>query len=199
MKLNPVLLDIPNQYESRRLILRTPLDGDGSITFPAIQETRTSLNQWITTLTVPQSVEEAEESLRAARADLLLRRSIRLLIFRQDSGEFVGEAQFTRFNWDVPRCEIGYWVRKSMQKQGFMTEAIIRMTDIGFDVLNMSRLEMRFGQGNQAGFRVAEKAGYTLEGTLRHHRRRRNGELADTIVYGIIPEEWDDIKSKLAF
>ena len=190
MNINPILLDIPHQFESRRLIFRTPLDGDGSIIYPAIQETRDALEQWTSIVYVADSPADAEENIRAARADLLLRQAIRLLIFRQDSGEFVGEAQFYNFDWAVPRCQIAYWMRTSMQRQGFMTEAVQRMTDIGFDILNMSRIEISFDINNQANYRVAEKAGYVREGTLRNHRRRPNGELGDTAIYSMIPDDW---------
>ena len=195
MNTNPILLDIPNQFESTRLILRTPLDGDGSITFPALLETREPFARWFPEIRIPNSTQEAEEDLRAEQANLLLRQTIRLLIFRQDTGGFVGEAQFTNFDWNIPRCEIEYWVRTSMQKQGFMTEAIERMTDFGFDVLQMARISIHCDPNNVAGVRVAEKAGYLLEGTLRNHRRQSDGQLADTAIYSMIPDVWRKLKT----
>lgn len=199
MHTNPILLDIPNQFESSRLILRTPFDGDSRITYPAMQETKETLTKWFPEIRVPNSIQEAEEHLREIRANLLLRQTIRLLIFRQDTGEFVGEAQFTHFDWGIPRCEIEYWVRTSMQKQGFMTEAIERMTDFGFDVLNMERIAIHCDINNTASYRVAEKAGYTSDGTLRNHRRRGDGQLADTVIYSMIPEAWNKLKTTSDF
>jgi len=196
MNINPILLDIPHQYESTRLIFRTPLEGDGSIIYPAMQETQDDLHYWTLTVYIANSLEEAEENLREARANFLLRQVIRLLIFRQDTGEFVGEAQFYDFDWSIPRCQLAYWVRRSMQKQGYMTEAIQRLTDIGFDILNLQRIELSFDAQNKANLRVAEKAGFTLEGTLRNHRRNRMGKLSDTIVFGMIPEDWQKIKAE---
>jgi ribosomal-protein-serine acetyltransferase len=195
MNTNPILLDIPNQFESTRLILRTPLDGDGSITFPALLETQETFARWFPNVHIPTSIQEVEEYLREEQANLLLRQSIRLLIFRQDTGKFVGESQFTNFDWGTPRCEIEYWVRTSMQKQGFMTEAVKRMTDFGFDVLHMARISIHCDPNNTAGVRVAEKAGYLLEGTLRNHRRQSDGQLADTAIYSMIPGVWNKLKT----
>jgi len=195
MNINPILLDIPHQFESRRLILRTPLDGDGSIIYPAVQETQDLLHRWSSTVFIAESVADAEENIRGARADLLLRQAIRLLIFHQTSGEFVGEAQFYDFDWSVPRCQLGYWARASMQKQGFMTEAVQRMTDIGFDILNLERIDISFDAENQANYRVAEKAGYKLEGRLRNHRRRRDGQLTDTVLFGMISSDWEHLQA----
>ena len=195
MNTNPILLDIPNQFESTRLILRNPLDGDGSITFPAIQETQETLTLWFPKIRIPHSIQEAEEHLREEQANLLLRHSIRLLIFRQDTGEFIGEAQFTNFDWNIPRCEIDYWVRSSMQRKGYMTEAIGRMTDFGFDVLHLERIAIHCDTNNVACYRLAEKTGYTLDGTLRNHRRHSDGQLADTVIYSMIPEAWKQLKS----
>jgi len=195
MYTNPILLDIPNQFESARLILRAPLAGDGSITFPAIQETQKTLIKWFPQIRIPFTIQEAEEYLREEQANLLLRQSIRLLIFRQDTGEFIGEAQFMNFDWDVPHCEIDYWVRSSMQKQGYMSEAIARMTDFGFDVLHMQRIGILCDTNNTASYRVAKKVGYSLEGTLRNYRRHSDGDLANIAIYSMIPEEWAKIKS----
>jgi ribosomal-protein-serine acetyltransferase len=195
MYTNPILLDIPNQFESARLILRTPSDGDGNIIFPAIQETQDTLTKWFPQIRIPQTIAEAEEHLREEQANLLLRQSIRLLIFRQDTGDFIGEAQFTDFDWNIPRCEINYWVRTSMQNQGFMSEAIERMTDFGFDVLHMERIGIQCDKNNTISYWVAEKVGYTVDGTLRNYRRHSDGQLADTIIYSMIPEAWKQIKS----
>lgn len=196
MNINPILLDIPHQFESSRLIFRTPLDGDGSIIYPALQETQDDLHYWTLTVYIADTLEEAEENLREARANFLLRQLIRLLIFRQDTGEFVGEAQFYDFDWAVPRCQLAYWIRRSMQQQGYMTEAIQRLTEIGFDILNMQRIELAFDAKNKASYRVAEKAGFTLEGTLRNHRRNRTGKLSDTVIFGMIPSDWEQLRSQ---
>jgi len=189
MNINPILLDIPHQFESSRLILRTPLDGDGNITFPAIQETQSQLHQWFHDQQIPSSVGETEELLREVRADLLLRRMVHLLIFRQDTGDFIGEARLYRIDWSIPRAALGFWVRSSMQGDGYMTEAVQRITEVSFDVLNLARLEILADADNVATCRVAEKIGYTLEGTLRNHRRRQDGNLGDTAVYAIIPDD----------
>jgi len=187
MNTNPILLDIPHQFESSRLILRLPLDGDGTITFPAVHESQSQLVQWFYTQQIPTNEAETEEILRGVRADLLLRKTVHLLIFRQDTGEFVGEARLFDIDWSTPSASLGFWVRSSMQGQGFMTEAIERITEVGFDVLKLARLQLLVDSDNMATQRVAVKAGFTHEGTLRNHRRRENGDLCDMMVYSIIP------------
>lgn len=187
---NPILIDIPNQFESRRLILRTPREGDSRIVFPAIEETRETLRRWIPWSPPAKTMEEAEEDLREAIASVQMRRSIRFLVFNQENGEFIGQALFHSFNWKIPRCEIGYWVRASKQNQGYMTEAVERMTSFGFEVLKMARIDIHCDTENIASYRVAEKAGYVREGVLRNHRRNIKRELADTVVYAVIPDDW---------
>lgn len=192
MNSKPILLDIPHQFESSRLILRTPLDGDGKIIYPAIQESADMLGLRFPTRIIPTNPDETEEFLREARADLLLRKNVHLLIFRQDTGDFVGEARLYRIDWSIPRASVSFWVRKSMQSQGYMTEAVSRIVELGFDLFNLARLELLVDTDNSATKRVAEKAGFTLEGTLRNHHRHRNGDLTDTIIYSIIPSDVTD-------
>ncbi len=189
MQVNPILLDIPHQFESSRLILRTPLDGDSNITFPAIQESIGILQSWLPKGQIPSSAEDTEELLREIRTEMLMRRVIHLLIFRQDTGDFVGETRLHRIDWSIPSASLGFWVRASMQGEGYMSEAVNRVIDISFDLFNMVRVQLLIDTENSATQRVAEKVGFTLEGTFRNHHRRNNGELTNAMVYSIIPSD----------
>lgn len=188
MATNPILLDIPEQFESERLLLRIPRRGDSQIIYPALRESLPTLRQWLLWAYELQSLRHSEAELREAIIRFHQRRTLRWLLFRQADGEFVGMAEFHSFNWSIPRCEIGYWARTSMTKQGYITEAVQRMTQFGFEVLHMARIDIHCDARNIASARVAEKAGYTLEGRLRHHRRDVKDELADTLIYAIVPE-----------
>ena len=63
--------------------------------------------------------------------------------------------------------EIGYWTRTDMRGRGYATEAAIAIVAFAFDRVGLYRLELRAGVENVASQRVAEKAGFRREGTLR--------------------------------
>ena len=109
-----------------------------------------------------------------------------LLLFRKADGLFVGGSGLHRIDWSVPRFEIGYWVRLSLQGQGYVTEAVNRITIFTFDVLGAQRIEIRCDARNTRSAAVAQRAGYTLEARMRHERRDVYGELCDTLVFAKI-------------
>lgn len=61
-------------------------------------------------------------------------------------------------------AHIGYWIDRSYAGRGFTTEAVNLLTEYGFSVLALHRIEINLRPENAASRRVAEKAGYVLEG-----------------------------------
>jgi RimJ/RimL family protein N-acetyltransferase len=64
-------------------------------------------------------------------------------------------------------AEVGFWATKEHRGQGYTTEATLAAARWAFTSLSIDRVEWRAEVGNTASRAVAEKAGFTLEGTLR--------------------------------
>jgi RimJ/RimL family protein N-acetyltransferase len=56
-----------------------------------------------------------------------------------------------------------------------MTEAVRAITSIAFDALGARRVEIRCDPSNLKSARVAERAGFTLEGTLHNNELGTDG------------------------
>jgi ribosomal-protein-alanine N-acetyltransferase len=65
------------------------------------------------------------------------------------------------------------------------------MVDYLFLSMDVSRVQITLSVRNKASERVAEKAGFTREGTIRKTSR---GERRDTYLYSILREEWKEPK-----
>jgi ribosomal-protein-alanine N-acetyltransferase len=61
-------------------------------------------------------------------------------------------------------AHIGYWIDRAYAGRGYTTEAVNLLTEYGFSVLALHRIEINLRPENAASRRVAEKAGYVLEG-----------------------------------
>lgn len=72
-------------------------------------------------------------------------------------------------------AEVSYWVLPAMRGQGIAVRAVGVMTLWTFEVLGLHRLVLEHSTGNRASCRVAEKVGFTVEGTLRSARRHADG------------------------
>ena len=77
-------------------------------------------------------------------------------------------------------AEIGYRVAPWARGQGIGTTALRAVADWAlFGVLGLMRLQLMHGLENHASCRVAQKAGFVQEGSLRSSYRYGDGELHD--------------------
>lgn len=186
---NPILVDVPDQFETARLLLRSPQPGDGEMVFRAVSESLDALRRFPASLPwamAEPSLEASEIYCREARARYLARNDLPLVILRRDTGEMVGSTGLHRFDWNVPRFEIGFWRRTSAHSQGFMTEAIRGLVAFAFDRLGAHRVEAFTDDANAPACALCERAGMTLEGVMRNERRGADGLLRDTRVYAVV-------------
>lgn len=104
-------------------------------------------------------------------------------------GEAVGSITLT-LGSDVYRrsAEIGYWLGEPFWGRGIMTAAVRQMCAMGFSAWNIVRIHAEPYARNTASRRVLEKAGFTLEGTLRRSVCK-NGEMLDSCIYALLREE----------
>jgi RimJ/RimL family protein N-acetyltransferase len=181
--MKPVLLELPEQIETERLVIRWPRPGIGAIINAAVAETYDDLKRWMPWAQTMPTIDESEAYARQLHAKMLTREDLALHLFRKDTGALVGCSGIHPRNWDVPKFEIGYWCRAGCQGQGFITEAVLAITAFGFSILNARRIEIRCDQRNQRSRRVAERAGYRLEGTFANDLLAMDGALRTTLVF----------------
>ncbi len=182
-KVNPVLLDFPDSFDTERLTIRSPMPGDGEELQAAVAESIDDLRPWMPWADHIPTVEEEEDAVRQGRARFLTREDLWLLIFLKGTHTLVGGSGLHRINWDVPRFEIGYFVRSRFAGQGYITEAVRGITRFAFETLGARRVEIHCDARNERSRRVAERAGFELEATLRNHAVAVDGELRDTLIY----------------
>jgi ribosomal-protein-serine acetyltransferase len=180
---NPILLDFPDHFETERLLISAPRAGDAPPIHAAIQESLAHLQPWMPWASADETVEDLESFLRQKIAHFLLREDLPLMLWRKSDGLYVGGSGLHRMDWSIPRFEIGYWVRASLQGKGYITEAVTGITQFAFEVLSAQRLEIRCDSRNTRSAAVAQRAGYILEGTLRHDTRDPFGNLRNTQIF----------------
>ncbi|MDY7080048.1 MAG: GNAT family N-acetyltransferase [Chloroflexota bacterium] len=183
MKANPILLNFPDSFETGRLTVRSPMPGDGEELQAAVAESIDDLRPWMDWAGHVPSVEEEEELVRKGRARFLTREDLWLLLFLKGTHTLVGGSGLHRMDWNVPSFEIGYWVRRRFAGQGYITEAVRGVTCFAFETLGARRVEIRCDARNGRSRRVAERAGFELEATLRKHAVAVDGSLRDTLIY----------------
>lgn len=172
---NPILLDLPDRLETERLVLRAPRAGDGAVVHASVVETIDDLRAFPASM--PWALAEptlaaAEEYCRRGAAHWILRTELPLLLFRRADGEHVGNSGLHRFDWANGVFETGWWCRRRHQRQGYITEAVRAIVAFAFEHAGARRVWCSADDANQRSWRVAERAGFAYEGTLRSERLR---------------------------
>lgn len=85
--------------------------------------------------------------------------------------------------------EIGYVLRRDLWGKGLVSEAARALMAMGFEQLGLHRITAACDVRNVGSYRVMEKLGMRREGLLRQDRQLR-GEWRDTLIYGLLAEEW---------
>jgi ribosomal-protein-serine acetyltransferase len=180
--LNPILLNIPQSLSTPRLFLRTPRQGDATIAYPIVRESLNELKTWMPWATDKYSPEDAEDWYRKAAAKFINREELAYLIFLKDESQYLGNVSAFAFDWNVPKCEIGYWLRTTYTDQGYMTEAAAALIAMVKEALQTRRIEIQMNAKNQKSRAVAERLGFQLEGILRSNAMFGEN-LIDSCVY----------------
>jgi RimJ/RimL family protein N-acetyltransferase len=184
--IEPLLLDLPPELFTPRLVLAPPVAGDGLAVNRAIAESFPELHQWMDWAAVMPSVVDSERFVRDSAARFQRREDLPLFMWTRDAHEFVGATGMHRIEWRVPRFEIGYWCRTSLVGRGYVTEAVAEVVRFAFATLRAARVEIRTDVQNVRSYRVAERLGFTLDGVFKRDERTAHGTLRDTRVYSMI-------------
>jgi RimJ/RimL family protein N-acetyltransferase len=125
-----------------------------------------------------------------------------------DSGqraEFLAEdtatgARLGRVGLDLRQpgtAEIGYWTDPRARNRGVATSAVRAVCHWAFTTLGVELIEWRCEVGNTASRRVAEKAGFLIEATLRNRLIHR-GTRVDAWVGSILSTELTSAPIRIA-
>jgi RimJ/RimL family protein N-acetyltransferase len=87
-------------------------------------------------------------------------------------------------------CEIGYWIRADARGHGTTTRALTLLSRAALERDGVERVQLRADVENVSSRRVAEKAGFQLEGVLRSaHWNARLGRRQDWAMYSLLPAD----------
>ena len=84
-----------------------------------------------------------------------------------------------KIDWDQGDAEVGYWVAPWARGVGLAGRAVTAAAAYAFGELSLHRLYLFHAVDNPGSCRVADAAGFPLEGVLRQSYRYRNGEYHD--------------------
>lgn len=87
------------------------------------------------------------------------------------------------------RAEAGWAFHPDVAGHGYATEAVRALLDVAFSCYGMQRVFAQLDARNARSARLCERVGMTREAHLRRDWWGK-GEWSDSLVYGLLREEW---------
>lgn len=171
--------------------LRLPRLSDAPEIFELFENNRAEFARWFSWLDQMKTVADAESY-------------IRFLLDGNSGGHFsaffieierciAGFICFYSIDKAHRRAEIGYWLGRVWQKQGVMTKACRTLIDYGFNKLDLYRVQISCGFGNDASRAIPERLGFSCEGIARA-REWVSKQPLDHFIYGLLQPEWQAVR-----
>lgn len=103
--------------------------------------------------------------------------------------QLIGRIGIHYINHQNKSGAIGYWIGKEWEGKGIITRACVALLQNCFTDLQLNRIEIRCGTGNQKSAAIPERLCFTKEGVLRQ-AEWVNGRFHDLALYSLLKEEW---------
>lgn len=113
-----------------------------------------------------------------------------MAIEKKDSAKVIGVIDFHTVKHDIG--ELGYMLNYDEWHQGYMSEAIQAMVQIGFTVVGFHRIEAMVEPSNAASWKALEHCGFQKEGLLRKYMKLNDQQYHDFMIYSILKEDYQE-------
>lgn len=125
--------------------------------------------------------------------------SYKFEIYRKTDGVIIGFCNiFPHYREDFQYAHIGYCIHNNYWGNGYGSECILALTEIGFNQLGLHRLEAHVNLDNYVSKHVLQKAGYHFE-CIRKGFICEDGVWTDNEIYYLNKTQEHDAGNKPAF
>lgn len=155
--------------------------------FNAIDQNRKFLRKWLPFVDFTFKVTDTERFVRSILdKPISVRDEVYVIWHKHEFAGLVGFKDADRIN---DKIEIGYWLIESKTGKGIATAAVRKMVNLAFRNMEMNRVQIRCGVGNEKSSAIPRRLGFALEGVERAGERH-NHNYIDLEVFSLLKREW---------
>jgi ribosomal-protein-serine acetyltransferase len=168
------------------IVLKILEQKDAAAFYAVVDRNRDYLREWLPWVDGMKKAEDYKPVISMWRKQFADEDGFQAGIYYK--GEVVGMIGLHGIDRANRKTSIGYWLDSAHQGKGIMTRACSAVIDYVFDTLNLNRVEIRCGTGNQSSRAIPERLGFTHEGTIRAGEFLYDHYI-DSEVYGLLKNE----------
>lgn len=155
--------------------------------FNAIDQNRKFLRKWLPFVDFTIKVTDTERFVRSIlEKPVSVRDEVYAIWHNHEFAGLVGFKDADRIN---DKIEIGYWLIENKTGKGIATAATRKLVNLAFRNMEMNRVQIRCGVGNDKSSAIPRRLGFSFEG-IERAGERFNHNYIDLEVFSLLKREW---------
>ena len=167
------------------IVLRPPREADVAAIYEGASTSREELAPWMPWCHENFCVDDVTNWVRETTGNDA---ESSFTIWDEAEQKYFGNCGLHEIHAKLRSAKMGYWVRTSEVGQGIATAVARTLAEYAFNELELVRLAIEIGIGNEPSHRVAEKLNATREGVTRNSFLHGD-EPVDMVLYSLIPAD----------
>lgn len=106
------------------------------------------------------------------------------------SNTLIGYLCVKTIDYRISKCELGYFIDEDFQGKGITSKMVSEALAFCFNELKLNKVFICTSEINLASQRIALKHNFKQEGILRDEFRNGDGELQNTVYFGLLKSEY---------
>ena len=135
-----------------------------------------------------QNMEDYVEYLRFMNNQWQLNQDFTYTILTKEE-EIVGQVSLYNTSFTHQRAEVGVWIGRPFQHQGYGTKALALILEYGFKILHFNRFQAHIFTENLYSQQLFEKLGFQQEGLHRQYVKK-DSRFLDVYEYALLKNNW---------
>ena len=157
------------------------------VIFNAIDQNRKFLRMWLPFVDFTFKADDTERFVQSVLEKSSANRDEVYVIWYKL--EFAGLIGFKDIDKVNDKIEIGYWLTEKMTGKGIATAATRKMVNLAFRNMDMNRVQIKCGVGNEKSSAIPQRLGFYFEG-IERNGERHNHTYIDLEVFSLLKREW---------
>lgn len=169
------------------ILLRMMKNTEQTDLFNLIDNNRLFLQKWLPWVNENKTPADSEQFIKNTFEEYANRDSLTAGIFYKE--KLAGIISFNTLDFRNQIGTIGYWLGEEFEGKGIMTTSLQALIAHGFNILQLNRIQLFVAVDNLPSKAVAERLGFTKEGTIRENERI-DEKPVDQFLYSLLKREW---------
>ena len=169
-------------------------EGHAAEVFSLVDRDRAYLREWLPWVDATELIDDTLSFIRASREQFASNKGFAAGIWSEQ--RFCGVIGTHQLDLLNRKGEIGYWLGRSFQGRGIMTEACRAVVTHLLGEMDLNRVSIHCARENEKSCAVAQRLGFTEEGTARE-AQFLHGHFHDLRRFSMLKKDWNPAAGRL--